>query len=117
MLLAISSYLLSIHVVYWQFEVVSQYKFKTYNIIEVETMRNQRSLLLIVATIFLFSFAAIPPADAFVATATIAAVLAVTFASTVFITETAIKPNEEPRPEHSESKEKTQDNLQALNEP
>jgi len=90
-------------------------KFKTYQSIGGATMRNQKSLVLIVATIMLFSFAAVPPANAFIATATIAAILAAIFASTVVITETAIKSNDESIPEHSESKKKTQDNIQALN--
>ena len=79
-------------------------------------MRNQKSLVLIVAAIILFSFAAVPPANAFIGTATIAAILAVTFAWTVLVTET-IKSNDESITEHSASKKKTQDNLQALNEP
>jgi hypothetical protein len=90
-------------------------KFKTYQSIGDAAMRNQKSLVLIVAIIMLFSFAAVPPANAFIATATIAAILAAIFASTVVITEPAIKSNDESIPEHSESKKKTQDNLQALN--
>jgi hypothetical protein len=79
------------------------------------TIRNQKILVLVVATIMLFSFAAVPPANAFIATATIAASLAAIFASTVVVTETAIKSNDDSIPEHSASKKKTQDNLQALN--
>jgi hypothetical protein len=90
-------------------------KFETYQSIGDAAMRNQKSLVLIVATIMLFSFAAVPPANAFIATATIAAILAAIFASTVVITETAIKSDDESIPEHSASKKKTQDNLQALN--
>jgi hypothetical protein len=90
-------------------------KFKTYQSIGDAAMRNQKSLVLIVAIIMLFSFAAVPPANAFIATATIAAILAVIFASTVVVTETVIKSNDESIPEDSASKEKTQDNLQALN--
>jgi len=80
-------------------------------------MRNQKSLILIVATIMLFSFAAVPPANAFVGTAAIALILAATFASAVLINETVVKSNDESIPEHSASKQKTQDNLQALTEP
>ena len=80
-------------------------------------MRNQKSLVLIVATIMLFSFAAVPPANAFVATAAVAAILVATFATAVVVNETVSKPNNESIPEHSASKKKTQDNLQALNEP
>ena len=80
-------------------------------------MRNQKSLALIVATIMLFSFAAVPPANAFVGTAALAAVLAAAFVSAVVINETVIKTNDESIPEHSSEKQKTQDNLQALNKP
>ena len=80
-------------------------------------MRNQKNLALIVAAIMLFSFAAVPPANAFVGTAALAAVLAAAFVSAVVINETVVKSNDESIPEHSASKKKTQDNLQALNEP
>ena len=80
-------------------------------------MRNQKSLALIVATIMLFSFAAVPPANAFVGMAALGAIIAATFASAVLINETVVKSNDESIPEHSASKQKTQDNLQALNEP
>ncbi len=80
-------------------------------------MRNQKSLVLIVATIMLFSFAAVPPANAFIGIGTLTAILVSTFASAVLINETVVKSNDESIPEHSASKQKTQDNLQALTEP
>ena len=80
-------------------------------------MRNQKNLALIVATIMLFSFAAVPQANAFVGMAALTAIIAATFASAVLINETVVKSNDESIPEHSASKQKTQDNLQALNEP
>ena len=80
-------------------------------------MRNQKSLALIVAAIMLFSFAAVPPANAFIGTAALTAVLVAAFASAVVINETVVKSDDESIPEHSASKNKTQDNLQALNEP
>ena len=80
-------------------------------------MKNQKSLALIVAAIMLFSFAAVPPANAFIGTAALAAVLAAAFVSAVVVNETLVKSDDESIPEHSASKNKTQDNLQALNEP
>ena len=80
-------------------------------------MKNQKSLVLIVATVMLFSFAAVPPANAFVGMAALGAIIAATFASAVLINETVVKPEDEAIPDHSASKQKTQDHLQALNEP
>jgi len=80
-------------------------------------MKNHKSLVLIVATIMLFSFAAVPPANAFVGMAALGAIIAATFASAVLINETVVKPEDEAIPDHSASKQKTQDHLQALNEP
>jgi len=80
-------------------------------------MKNPKNLVLIVATVMLFSFAAVPPANAFIGMATLTAILAATFASTVFINETAVKSDNESIPEHSASKQKIQDKLQAVNEP
>ncbi len=80
-------------------------------------MRNQKSLALIVATIMFFSFAAVPPAYAFIGMAALGAIIAATFASAVILNETVVKPGDESVPDHSSSKQKTQDNLQALNEP
>jgi hypothetical protein len=80
-------------------------------------MKNHKSLVLIVATIMLFSFAAAPPANAFVGMAALGAIIAATFASAVLVNETIVKPDDEAIPEHSASKQKTQDHLQALNEP
>jgi len=92
-------------------------KFKKYQSIGGATMRNYKSLVLIVATIMLFSFAAVPPANAFIGMAALGAIIAATFASAVLVNETVVKSNDESIPEHSASKQKTQDNLQALNEP
>lgn len=80
-------------------------------------MKNHKSLVLIVATIMLFSFAAVPPANAFVGMAALGAIIAATFASAVLVNETVVKPNDEAIPEHSASKQKTKNHLQALNEP
>ena len=80
-------------------------------------MKNHKSLVLIVATIMLFSFAAVPPANAFVGMAALGAIIAATFAAAVLVNETVVKPDDEAIPEHSASKQKTQDHLQALNEP
>jgi hypothetical protein len=103
--------------VYGQFGEFFSDKFETYQSIGGATMRNQKSLVLIVATIMLFSFAAVPPANAFVGLGALGAIIAATFASAVLINETVVKSNNESIPEHSASKQKTQDNLQALNEP
>jgi hypothetical protein len=92
-------------------------KLNTFQSIGGATMKNQKNLALIVATIMLFSFTAVPPADAFIGMAALGAIIAATFASAVLINETAIKSNDEFIPEHSASKQNTQDNLQALNEP
>ena len=80
-------------------------------------MKNHKSLVLIVATAMLFSFAAAPPANAFVGMAALGAIIAATFASAVLVNETIVKSDDESIPEHSASKQKTQDHLQALNEP
>ena len=80
-------------------------------------MKNHKSLVLIVATIMLFSFAAAPPANAFVGMAALGAIIAATFASAVLVNETIVKPDDESIPEHSASKQKTQDNLHALSNP
>jgi len=80
-------------------------------------MKNHKSLVLIVATVMLFSFAAAPPANAFVGMAALGAIIAATFASAVLVNETVVKSDDESIPEHSASKQKTQDHLQALSEP
>lgn len=80
-------------------------------------MRNPKSLVLIVATVMLFSFAAVPPADAFIGMAALGGIIAATFASAVLVNEAVVKPNNEAIPEHSASKQKTQDNLQSLSQP
>jgi hypothetical protein len=79
-------------------------------------MKYQKSLALIVATVMLFSFVAVPPANAFVGLAALSAILAISFASAVAVNETVIKqnnekPNNEAMPEHAILKKKTQDNL------
>ena len=91
--------------------------FKTFNRKGSATMKNRKSLIVIVAAIMLISFAAVPPANAFITTATLTLILAVTYVSSVFIAHNVIKPDDESKTEHSESKKKTQDNLQALNAP
>jgi Skp family chaperone for outer membrane proteins len=76
-------------------------------------MKNQKSLALIVATVMLFSFVAVPQANAFIGIVTVGVIIAASFASAVIVNETVIKPNNEAIPEHSELEQKTQDNLQA----
>jgi hypothetical protein len=49
--------------------------------------------------------------------AALGAIIAATFASAVLVNETVVKSDDESIPEHSASKQKTQDHLQALNEP
>jgi hypothetical protein len=86
-------------------------------------MKNQKSLALIVATVMLFSFVAVPQANAFVGLAALSAILVASFASAVAVNETVIKPNNEKpnneaMPEHAKLKKKTQDDLQtALSKP
>ena len=81
-------------------------------------MKNQKSLALMVATVMLFSFVAVPQANAFVGLAALSAILAASFASAVVVNETVIKknnekPNNEAMAEQAILKKKTQDNLQA----
>jgi hypothetical protein len=76
-------------------------------------MKNQKSLALIVATVMLFSFVAVPPANAFVGLAALSAILVASFASAVVVNETVIKKNNEAMPDQAILKKKTQDNLQA----
>jgi hypothetical protein len=76
-------------------------------------MKNQKSLALMVATVMLFSFVAVPQANAFVGLAALSAILAASFASAVVVNETVIKKNNEAMPEQAILKKKTQDNLQA----
>lgn len=80
-------------------------------------MKNPKNLVLIVATVMLFSFVAVPPANAFIGVVTLGAILAAAFASAVLVNETVVKPNDETISTQSASKQKTQDNLQALSEP
>ena len=76
-------------------------------------MKNQKSLALMVATVMLFSFVAVPQANAFVGLAALSAILAASFASAVVVNETVIKKNNEAMAEQAILKKKTQDNLQA----
>jgi uncharacterized membrane protein YbaN (DUF454 family) len=92
-------------------------KLKAYQRIGGATMRNKKSLVLIVATVMLFSFAAVPPAQSFVGIAALGAIIAATFASAVVVNEAVVKPNTEPIKEHSASKQKTKDKIEALNKP
>jgi hypothetical protein len=80
-------------------------------------MKNQKSLALIVATVMLFSFVAVPQANAFIGIAALGAIIAATFTSAVLVNETVVKPNNKAIPEHSALKQKKQDKLQALSEP
>jgi Na+/melibiose symporter-like transporter len=81
-------------------------------------MKNQKSLALIVATVMLFSFVAVPQANAFIGIVTVGVIIAASFASAVLVNETVIKQNDKATPEQSELKQKTQDDLQAaLSEP
>jgi len=115
--LAISNPIFLTYTVYCQFGAPFSDKFKTYQSIGGAIMRNHKSLVLIVATIMLFSFAAVPPANAFIGMATLGAILAAVFVSAVVVNETVVKSNDESVTEHSASKKNTQYNLQALNEP
>jgi Skp family chaperone for outer membrane proteins len=81
-------------------------------------MKNQKSLALIVATVMLFSFVAVPQANAFIGIVTVGVIIAASFASAVLVNETVIKQNDKATPEQSELKQKTHDDLQAaLSEP
>ena len=80
-------------------------------------MKNQKSLALIVATVMLFSFVAVPQANAFVGLAALSVILAASFASAVVVNETVIKPNNEATQEQAKLKQKTPDKLQASSEP
>jgi hypothetical protein len=84
-------------------------------------MKNQKSLALIVATVMLFSFVAVPQANAFIGLVALSAIIAASFASAVVVNEAVVKPNNakpnnEAMLEHSKIKQKTQDKLQAVNE-
>ena len=80
-------------------------------------MKNQKSLALMVATVMLFSFVAVPQANAFIGIVTLGAIIAASFASAVVVNEAVIKPNNNAMPEQAKIKQKTQDKLQALSEP
>ena len=76
-------------------------------------MRKTNHIIVIVTAVMLFSFAAAPPADAFVATATLAIIFAATMATAVVTTESVKRSNDESASEHYSSEPMTQDNLQA----
>jgi flagellar biosynthesis component FlhA len=80
-------------------------------------MKNQKSLVLIVAAVMLLSFAAVPPAHAFVGIAALTVIIATTFASAVVVDKAVVKQKKEPVPEHSTSKMKTQHKIEASNGP
>ena len=54
-------------------------------------MKNQKSLALAVAAVMLLSFAAVPPAHAFVGIAALTAILAATFVSAVVVDKAVVK--------------------------
>ena len=76
-------------------------------------MRNQKNLVLIVATIMLFSFAAAPQADAFVVAGTLAIIFAATMATAIVATESVKRSKSEPASDHHSSEQMALDNLQA----
>jgi hypothetical protein len=80
-------------------------------------MRNQKSLAVMVAVMMIFSFAAVPPAHAFVGIAALTAIIAATFASAVAVDKAVVKQKKEPVPAHSASTHKTRDKIQASNQP
>ena len=80
-------------------------------------MRNYKSLVLIVATIMLFTFAVAPQADAFVVAGTLVIIFAATMATAIVATETVKRSKSESTPDHQSSESMTQNNLQAVNEP
>ena len=80
-------------------------------------MKNQKSLALIVATAMILSFAAVPPAHAFVGIAALTAIIAATFTSAVVVDKAVVKQKKEPVPEHATSKLKTQHRIEASNNP
>ena len=81
------------------------------------TMRNKKSLALCVAVVLVFSFAAVPPAHAFVGIAALGAIIAATFASAVLVKEAVVKKKNEPVPVHSSSIHKTPSKIRASNKP
>jgi hypothetical protein len=80
-------------------------------------MRNKKSMALLVAAVMVFSFAAVPPAHAFVGIAALGAIIAATFASAVLVKQAAVKQAKEPVPEHSASIHKTLSKIRASNKP
>lgn len=81
------------------------------------TMRNQKSLALAVAAVMLLSFAAVPPAHAFVGIAALTAIIAATFASAVIVDKTVVKQKNEPVAANSASKQKIQHGMQPSGQP
>jgi flagellar biosynthesis component FlhA len=80
-------------------------------------MKNQKSLALAVATVMLLSFAAVPPAHAFVGIAALTAIIAATFASAVAVDKTLVKKKNEPVAAHSASKQKIRHGMQPSGQP
>jgi hypothetical protein len=76
------------------------------------TMRKINNFIVIVTAVMLFSFVAAPPADAFVAAATLAIIFAATMATAIVATETVKRSNDESASDHYSSEQMTQDNLQ-----
>ena len=81
------------------------------------TMKKQKSLALAVATVMLLSFAAVPPAHAFVGLAALTAIIAATFASAVVVDKTVVKQKKETVAANSASKQKIQHGMQASGQP
>ena len=80
-------------------------------------MKKLKSLVLIVATVMLLSFAAAPPAHAFVGIAALTAIIAATFASAVVVDKTVVKQKNASVAVHSESKQKIQHGMQPSGQP
>jgi hypothetical protein len=81
------------------------------------TMKNQKSLALAVATVMILSFAAVPPAHAFVGIAALTAIIAATFASAVVVDKTVVKKKNEPVAANSASTQKIQHEMQSSGQP
>jgi hypothetical protein len=95
------------------------FSIKGFNLIRIggATMKNRKSLALAVATVMILSFAAVPPAHAFVGIAALTAIIAATFASAVIVDKTVVKQKNEPVAENSASKQKIQHGMQTAGQP
>jgi hypothetical protein len=80
-------------------------------------MKNKKSMALFAAAVMIFSFAAVPPAHAFVGIAALTAIIASTFASAVLVKQVVVKQKSEPVPAHSASKNKTLSKIRASDKP